>query len=158
MTVTPPAEPDVAFCTLVMVRVPAPTLISVTAAGVASLKRLICPENVVLVPSNPTVSVGETVLLVTVPAPASEPRTVLLPSRFRRVPAASESAEKREPAFPLPIWMPPADTFTGPVKMSCALNCKTPVPVLLMPPAEPITPCSTSPAVDGAKSVKPANT
>ena len=82
-TVTPPLEPAVALWALVIVSVPVPILTSVSAFPgtlliVASLKRLICPENVVLVLSKPTVSVGVfNVVLVTMPEPASDPSTVL---------------------------------------------------------------------------------
>ena len=63
------------------------------------------------------------------------------------------NCENRDPPLNPPICTVPAATFSAPVNTSCAFNCNTPPPFFVMPPPEPITPCSTSPAVVGAKSV-----
>ena len=128
-TVTPPFDPGVevrlSFCTLVIVSVPVPIFTRLRAAGAESLKRLIWPENVLLVLSKPTVRVGIalTVVFVTMPLPASEPSTVFWPLRFKREVAVERfNWENRDPALPTPSCTVPACTFNGPVKTSCAFN------------------------------------
>ena len=72
------------------------------------------PLKVVLVFKAPAVSVAVPVLLVTVPAPASEPTLRLLPARFRVAPALTVVAELLPSAVAEPARSVPALTVVAP--------------------------------------------
>ena len=152
--VTVPVDAAVVLWVTSTVMIPVPVLIRLTAFGVASLKRLIWPEKVVLALLKPTVSVWEfATLLNTEPLPANDPHTVAWPLRFSEVPAPRFRSEKREPLLKAPDRMLPALTFNAPVKVAW-LICRTPAPFLVMPPDDPSKPPKMSPGVVGAKLVK----
>ena len=113
------------------------------------------PAKVVLALLKPTLSVGVPSELKTSPEPARPPHVVPRLLRSKRVPASSTSVDWREPALMTPVLMPPAATVKALPKELCALNCSTPLPFLVMPPAEPTMACRARVARSGSTSVKP---
>ena len=87
------------------VNAPPPTLVSPPLPPIA-------PENVVLVPSLPVVSVADP--NVTLPAPASEPMVWLKPARSSVAPPATVNALTGAKAFAAPACSVPALTAVAP--------------------------------------------
>ena len=113
------------------------------------------PLKVVSALLKPTLSVGVPVALKISPVPDRPPQVVFRPLRSKRVPVLSTSVERREPALTTPDLMPPAATVKSLVKAFWARNSSTPLPVLVIPPAEPTTPWRASVARSGSRSAKP---
>ena len=89
-----------------IVKTPAPSLVSARLAAVAALKT---PENVVLVSSRPNVSVvAVPPELVTVPAPAREPTVWPRLLMSSVAPAAMVTALRCGITLPIPAWSLPA--------------------------------------------------
>ena len=119
------------------------------------MKRMKRPLKIVSVLLKPTLSVGVPVALKMSPVPVRPPQVVFRPLRSKRVPLWRSSVERREPALTTPDLMPPAATVKTLVKAFWARNSSTPLPFLVMPPAEPTTPWRAIVARSGSRSAKP---
>ena len=137
----------------VRVSVPAPILLICGKA--ASLKRMNRPEKVVFALLKPTLRVGVPSALKTSPEPDRPPQVVFRLLRSKRVPAFRTRVERREPAFVTPVRMPPAATVKSEPKNDWARKSSTPLPFLVMPPAEPTIAWRASVGRSGSTSVKP---